>query len=96
MFGQRAAGQGILTEVDHDAWRLKRAMLEPGFHRKYLMNSMEAFNSICGDFLQNLRKYADGKTPVRMVDEFATVILDIIGKVLTVGIMIIYAFGGLS
>ena len=96
VFGQRAAGQGILTEVDHDAWRLKRAMLEPGFHRKYLMNSMEAFNSICGDFLQNLRKYADGKTPVRMVDEFARVILDIIGKVLTVGIMIIYAFGGLS
>ena len=85
-----------LTEVDHDAWRLKRAMLEPEFHRKYLMNSMEAFNSICGDFLQNLRKYADGKTPVRMVDEFARVILDIIGKVLTVGIMIIYAFGGLS
>ena len=41
------------------------------------MNSMEAFNSICGDFLQNLRKYADGKTPVRMVDEFARVILDI-------------------
>ena len=41
VFGQRAAGQGILTEVDHDAWRLKRAMLEPGFHRKYLMNSME-------------------------------------------------------
>ena len=77
VLGQRAAGQGILTEVDHDAWRLKRAMLEPGFHRKYLMNSMEAFNSICGDFLQNLRKYADGKTPVRMVDEFARVILDI-------------------
>ena len=96
VFGQRAAGQGILTEVDHDAWRLKRAMLEPGFHRKYLMNSMEAFNSICGDFLQNLRKYADGKTPVRMVDEFARVILDIIGKVLTVAIMIIYAFSGLS
>ena len=57
---------------------------------------MEAFNSICGDFLQNLRKYADGKTPVRMMDEFTRVILDIIGKVLTVGNMIIYAFGGLS
>ena len=80
VFGQRAAGQGILTEVDHDAWRLKRAMLEPGFHRKYLMNSMEAFNSICGDFLQNLRKYADGKTPVRMVDEFATVILTLLAR----------------
>ena len=56
------------------------------------MNSMEAFNSICGDFLQNLRKYADGKTPVRMVDEFARVILDIIGKVLTVGIMLLVDF----
>ena len=85
VFGQRAAGQGIMTEIDHDVWRHKRAMLEPGFHRKYLMNSMDAFNSICDDFLENLRKYADGKTPVRMMDEFERVTLDIIGKVLYAG-----------
>ena len=85
VFGQRAGGQGIMTEIDHDVWRRKRVMLEPGFHRKYLMNSMDAFNSICDDFLENLRKYADGKTPVRMMDEFERVTLDIIGKVLYAG-----------
>ena len=85
VFGQRAGGQGIMTEIDHDVWRRKRVMLEPGFHRKYLMNSMDAFNSICDDFLENLRKYADGKTPVSMMDEFARVTLDIIGKVLYAG-----------
>lgn len=81
LFGQRAIGRGILTEIDHDIWRRKRAMLNPAFHRRYLMNLMAPFNSICDDFLENLRNYADGKTPVRMVDEFARVTLDIIGKV---------------
>ena len=85
VFGHRASGQGILTEVDHEVWRRKRAMLNPAFHRRYLMNLMDAFNSICDDFLENLRKYADGKTPVRMVNEFARVTLDIIGKVLYAG-----------
>ena len=56
------------------------------FYRKsLLMNLMDAFNSICDDFLENLRKYADGKTPVRMVNEFGRVTLDIIGKVLYAG-----------
>lgn len=81
VFGQRAAGRGILTELDHEVWRQKRAMLNPAFHRKYLMNLMDAFNAVCDDFLENLRRHADGKTPVRMVDEFARVTLDIIGKV---------------
>lgn len=81
VFGERAAGRGILTELDHDLWRRKRAMLNPAFHRKYLMNLMNAFNSVCDDFLANLRRLADGKTPIKMVDEFARVTLDIIGKV---------------
>ena len=85
VFGHRASGQGILTELDHEVWRRKRAMLNPAFHRRYLMNLMDAFNSICDDFLENLRKYADGKTPVRMVNEFGRVTLDIIGKVLYAG-----------
>ena len=80
-FGERAAGRGILTELDHDIWRRKRAILNPAFHRKYLMNLMDAFNSVCDNFLENLRRLADGNTPVKMVDEFARVTLDIIGKV---------------
>ena len=82
VFGQRGAGQGILTEVDHETWRRKRAMLNPAFHRKYLMNLMDAFNSVGDEFLKKLGQLADGKTPVRMADEFARVTLDIIGKVI--------------
>jgi len=56
-------------------------MLNPAFHRKYLMNLMDAFNSVGDGFLEKLSQLADGRTPVRMVDEFARVTLDIIGKV---------------
>lgn len=81
VFGQRAVGKGVLTEIDHEVWRKKRAMLNPAFHRKYLMNLMAAFNSIGDEFVEKLDQLADGKTPVRMADEFARVTLDIIGKV---------------
>ena len=81
VFGQRVVGRGILTEIDHETWHRKRAMLNPAFHRKYLMNLMESFNSVGEEFLEELRKKADGKTSVRMADEFAKVTLDIIGKV---------------
>ena len=81
VFGHRAAGRGIFTELDHDLWRRKRAALNPAFHRRYLRNLMDAFNSVCDDFLENLKRHADGKTPVKMADEFARVTLDIIGKV---------------
>lgn len=81
VFGQRAVGRSILTELDHEVWSRKRNMLNPAFHRKYLMNLMDAFNSVGDGFLEKLSQLADGSTPVKMVDEFARVTLDIIGKV---------------
>ena len=81
VFGQRAVGRSILTELDHEVWSRKRNMLNPAFHRKYLMNLMDAFNSVGDGFLEKLSHLADGNTPVRMADEFARVTLDIIGKV---------------
>lgn len=81
VFGQRAVGRSILTEIDHEVWSRKRNMLNPAFHRKYLMNLMDAFNSVGDGFLEKLSQLADGNTPVRMADEFARVTLDIIGKV---------------
>lgn len=81
VFGQRNTGRSILTEIDHEIWRRKRTMLNPAFHRKYLMNLMDAFNSIGDEFLEKLSELADGNTPVRMADEFARITLDIIGKV---------------
>lgn len=82
VFGQRGTGRGILTEIDHGVWRKKRAMLNPAFHRTYLMNLMDAFNSVGDEFMKKLGQLADGKTPVRMTDEFSRVTLDIIGKVI--------------
>ena len=81
VFGQQVVGRSILTELDHEVWSRKRNMLNPAFHRKYLMNLMDAFNSVGDGFLEKLSQLADGRTPVRMVDEFARVTLDIIGKV---------------
>lgn len=81
-FGQRMAGRGVLNEVDHEVWQRRRALLNPAFHRRYLMNLMPAFNSSCDLFLAKLDKMADGKTVVDMAEEFARVTLDVIGKVL--------------
>lgn len=80
-FGYRMMGLGLLTQVDHDAWQKRRALLNPAFHRKYLMNLMTSFNESCDLFLEKLDKMADGKTIVDMADEFARVTLDVIGKV---------------
>ncbi|KAK3738847.1 hypothetical protein QZH41_015061 [Actinostola sp. cb2023] len=80
-FGQRLAGNGILTETDHGAWKKKRCLLDKAFHRSYLMNLMGSFNGICDVFMTKIGKLADGKTAVEMSDEFGRVTLDVIGKV---------------
>ena len=57
------------------------SLLNPAFHRRYLMNLMTAFNSSCDLFLAKMDELADGKTVVNMAEEFARVTLDVIGKV---------------
>ena len=71
----------MLNEVDHGVWQKRRALLNPAFHRRYLMNLMSSFNDSCNLFLEKLDEMADGKTVVNMADEFARVTLDVIGKV---------------
>ena len=80
-FGQRLGGRGLISEVDHKVWQKRRALLNPAFHRRYLMNLMPAFNNSCDLFLAKLNKMADSKTIVDMAQEFARVTLDTIGKV---------------
>ncbi|XP_068683870.1 cholesterol 24-hydroxylase-like [Montipora foliosa] len=80
-FGLRYVGNGLVTEVNHDLWQKHRALLNPAFHRRYLMNLMSAFNSSCDLFVNHLNEMADGKTVVNMAEEFARVTLDVIGKV---------------
>ncbi|XP_068729246.1 cholesterol 24-hydroxylase-like [Montipora capricornis] len=80
-FGQRFSGNGLVTVLDHDLWKKHRSLINPAFHRRYLMNLMSAFNSSCNLFLNHLNEMADGKTVVDMAEEFARVTLDVIGKV---------------
>lgn len=88
-FGQRIAGHGVLSEVDHEVWQKRRAILNPAFHRRYLMNLMSAFNDSCKLFLAKMDGMADGKTVVDMSDEFARVTLDVMAKV---GEIVMYEF----
>ena len=80
-FGKRLGGSGLLSEVDHEVWQKRRPLLNPAFHRRYLMNLMPAFNNSCDLFLAKLDEMADGKTIVDMAQEFARVTLDVISKV---------------
>ena len=80
-YGQRFVGNGLVTELDHEVWQKRRSLLNPAFHRRYLMNLMSAFNSSCDLFLNKLDEMADGKTVVDMAEEFARVTMDVIGKV---------------
>ncbi|XP_068759396.1 cholesterol 24-hydroxylase-like [Montipora capricornis] len=80
-FGQRLTGNGLVTQMNHDAWQKRRALLNPAFHRRHLMNFMSAFNKSCDLFLDKLDEYADGKTVIDMVPEFSRVTMDVIGKV---------------
>lgn len=84
VFGERAAGRGILTECDHEIWQRKRMMLNPAFHRKYLMNLMPAFNSVCDKFIERIGKFADDDCEVDLAEEFSRVTLDVIGKVINI------------
>jgi cholesterol 24(S)-hydroxylase len=81
VYDERAAGRGILTETDPIAWQRKRAMLNPAFHRRYLMNLMPAFNEICDQFLDRIGSFADKNKQVNMAEEFSRVTLEVIGKV---------------
>ncbi|XP_070576491.1 cholesterol 24-hydroxylase-like isoform X2 [Ptychodera flava] len=82
IYNERFMGCGLATEVDHDKWLKKRELLNPAFHRKFLMNLMRQFNDSADLLIQKLEKCADGKTPVSMLDEFNHVTLDVIAKYL--------------
>ena len=81
LFKERFMGKGLVSETDHEKWKSKRLAINPAFHKKYLKELMEQFNASCDVFLARLTELADGKTEVKMADEFNRITLDIIGKV---------------
>ncbi|XP_071499362.1 cholesterol 24-hydroxylase-like [Diadema antillarum] len=81
VFGERIAGYGLVTELDHSKWQKKRTLINPAFHRQYLMGLIDEFNSSADSFIQNLIPVADGQQEVCMLDKFNNVTLDIIARV---------------
>ena len=81
IFGERFLGKGLVTETDHENWKVKRLALNPAFQKHYLKGLIYQFNACCDAFLQRLTHLADGKTEVLLADEFNKITLDIIAKV---------------
>lgn len=82
LFGRyRFLGSGLLTQLNHEKWKLKRQVINPAFHRGYLKDLVPQFNSVADSLVAKLAKIADGKTVIDMADEFHKVTLDVIGKV---------------
>ena len=34
-YGERFMGTGLVSETNHEKWRIKRALMNPAFHRRY-------------------------------------------------------------
>ncbi|XP_041469524.1 cholesterol 24-hydroxylase-like isoform X2 [Lytechinus variegatus] len=81
VFGERFMGNGLVSQTDHEKWHSRRALLNPAFNRKYLMQMMDLFNDSATRLRDHLVPLADGKTLIRMLDHFNNVTLDVIAKV---------------
>lgn len=81
VFGQRFLGLGLVSQVNHEKWHTRRALLNPAFNRKYLMQMMDHFDESATRLRDHLMPLADDKTLVRMLEHFNNVTLDVIAKV---------------
>ncbi|XP_027705110.1 cholesterol 24-hydroxylase [Vombatus ursinus] len=81
-FGKRFLGRGLVSELDHELWQRQRRILDPAFHRSYLMSSMGAINEKVEQMMEILEAKADGKTEVCMEDMISSTIYAISVKVL--------------
>eukprot|EP00057_Strongylocentrotus_purpuratus_P009900 XP_011664374.1 PREDICTED: cholesterol 24-hydroxylase isoform X1 [Strongylocentrotus purpuratus] len=81
VLGSRFMGNGLITEANHARWKVHRAMLNPSFHRKYLVTMVDTFNASADHLVNYLMERADGLQEVRMYDAFNNITLDIIAKV---------------
>ena len=81
VYGQRFLGTGLLTNVNKENWKIKRRLIDPAFHRKYLKFMVPQMNSCCDILINKLAGKADGNTRVHMLNELTNLILDVISKV---------------
>ncbi|XP_072170039.1 cholesterol 24-hydroxylase-like [Diadema setosum] len=81
LYGQRAAGKGLLAETSHSRWEKKRALINTAFQRQVLKDLVSGFNQSADNFINHLIPLADGQQEVRMMDQFSIVTLDVIARV---------------
>ena len=81
IYGDRALGYGLTTNVDRHSWFRRRQMLNPAFHRKYLKNLMTPFNEVCDRLCERLTDCATKSEEISMLDELHCTTIDIIGQV---------------
>ncbi|RMX49247.1 hypothetical protein pdam_00013570 [Pocillopora damicornis] len=81
LYGQRFLGRGLVTNLDDDSWKKRRAIMHPAFHRKSLKDLMGSFNSTADLLLEHLGTMADGQTEIHMFNQFTKAALDVICKV---------------
>ncbi|XP_033640648.1 cholesterol 24-hydroxylase-like [Asterias rubens] len=81
LFGTRLMGDSILCELNPAVHGPKRLLLNPAFHKRYLVDLMHQFNASADLLIDKLSNKADGKKEVAMLDEFNRTTLDVIAKV---------------
>jgi len=77
----RYLGEGLATAVDHDAWYIRRKVVDPMFHRSQLQNSINSFNSTADEFVKELQEYAESEEICQLSGLFHRATLDVIMKV---------------
>jgi len=72
-------GQGLIP-ADPATWKVRRRVLAPGFHKRWLTRMIDLFGD-CGErLISDLEVKAKSKENVDMEERFCSVTLDIIGK----------------
>jgi len=72
-------GKGLIP-ADQETWKVRRPVIQPGFHKAWLDRMTLTFSDCSQVMMQALAKEVALGTPVNMEEKFNSVSLDIIGK----------------
>nr|QEV83790.1 cytochrome P450 [Brachionus rotundiformis] len=79
--GERFLGLGLLTEVDKSKWRSRRSLMNNGFKKDILMQSLDEFNSKGDVLVQRLSDLSKQNDCICLFNELNHMTLDVIAKV---------------
>ncbi|RMZ96970.1 cholesterol 24-hydroxylase-like [Brachionus plicatilis] len=80
-FGERFLGHGLVSEIDKEKWRNRRALFNHGFKKNAISEGIDHFNSKGNELIQKLNLVADSNKSICMFDEFNRMALDAIAKI---------------